>query len=42
MGFDPDPVVRHEIGNPLERGFIFRARLVVKLPEVRNKQVVGL
>lgn len=42
MGFDPDPVVRHEIADPLERGFIFRARLVVKLPKIGNPQATGL
>jgi len=38
----PDAVVRDEIGNPLERGLILRARLIVKLSEVRDRQVVGL
>ena len=42
MGFDSDPVVRHEVGDTPERGFIFRARLIVKLPKVADKKVVGL
>jgi hypothetical protein len=42
IGFDPNAVVDHEARNPLERGFIFRARLVAKLPEVADRQVVGL
>jgi len=42
MGFDPDPLVRDEVADPLKRGFIFRARLIVKVPKVANKQVVGL
>jgi hypothetical protein len=42
MGFDPNAVVDHEARDPRERGFIFRARLAVKLPEVPDQQVVGL
>lgn len=34
-------VARHGVGHPLERGFLFRARLVVKLPEVRDRTIVG-
>jgi len=37
-----DTVRSDEIGNPLERGFIFRAGLIVKMLEIRNEQVVGL
>ena len=42
MGLHPNTVVGHEVRNPLKRGFVFRARLIVQLPEVGNQQVVGL
>jgi hypothetical protein len=42
MRFNPNAVVHHEIGDPLERSLIFCARLSIKLSEVRNKKVVGL
>ena len=42
VGFDREPVVRDEVQNPLKRGFVFRSRLIVELPEVLDQQVVGL
>jgi hypothetical protein len=42
IGFDPDPVGRHDVGNALEHGFIFRARLIAEMPQVASKQVVGM
>ena len=39
---DPNPIVRNEVGNTFQRGFIFRAGLVVQLPEVCDERVVGL
>jgi hypothetical protein len=37
-----DTAISHKVGNTLERGFIFRAGLVVDFPEVKDKKVVGL
>jgi hypothetical protein len=42
MGLHSDAVVGHEVRDPLKRGFVFRARLIVELPVVGNQQVVGL
>jgi hypothetical protein len=42
IGLPADTVVRNEVRDPLERGFVFRTRLVVELPEIRDEQVVGL
>ena len=42
MGFNPNPIVGDEVANPLKRGFLFRARLIVRLPEVRDRRVVVL
>jgi hypothetical protein len=42
IGLRPDAVVGNAVRDPLERGFVFRTRLVVELPEVRDEQVVGL
>ena len=42
MGFNPNPIFGDEVANPLKRGFLFRARLIVRLPEVRDRRVVVL
>jgi hypothetical protein len=42
MGFDPSTGPGRDARDPHERGFLFRARLAVKLPEIADKQVVGL
>jgi hypothetical protein len=40
--FDADTIISDEVRNPLERGFIFRAGLVIELPEALDRKVVGL
>jgi hypothetical protein len=42
MGLHPDLVIGQEVGKPLKRGFVFRARLIIELSEVCNELVVGL
>jgi len=39
---DPNSIVRNEVGNTFQRGFIFRAGLVVQLPKICDERVVGL
>src|SRR5262245_4393915 len=42
MRFNPNADAGDEVGDPLERSLVFRARLVVQLAEARDKKVVGL
>jgi hypothetical protein len=40
MRINPNTVIRDEIRDPLERGLMFRARLIEKLSEVRDQKAL--
>jgi hypothetical protein len=42
VGLDADAVVGDEVRNRLQRGFVFRAGLVVQVPKVSNQEVIAL
>jgi hypothetical protein len=42
INLDSNAVVGNKVGNALQRGFVFRAGLVVQLPEIMDQQAVGL